>query len=562
VTVTLPAQNVAIQTRDNLIDPIWYEKLKTIERLINAGGGGGGGGGIPEAPNDGSTYGRKNLGWSKALDLAGGTLTGPLILAADPTTALGTATKQYVDTHAGGTVTNTGGALTLNDIVLGAGGNDIKVLGSLGTATTLLHGNASGPPTFSAVDLANDIIGNLAISHLNSSIGASSTTFWRGDGTWATPAGGGGGMAIGGAVISGTPGSVLFIDAGGNLGQDNASFFWDDTNYVLGVGHTGAMNSAYNLNGVPAIFTIPNASGNNWFEGNAGNKTLTGYANFGTGDFCLSSVTNAYQNVGVGSFALQSTQSDYNNVALGTYALSQLGHGGVGPNSDNFAIGYNTMGNTTQAQGTIAIGAASLSNIGNGGGVSDSNIAIGIGAGFSLGATAGTSTHKNIFIGTNSGSSVTGISNYNVWIGGYSGPSSTAFSYTCAISDGSGFNLNLDFNVTHSAVWSMNTNTQVGNATGANGLHIYNMQNGVAGTTNYERAVLDWNPHSNIFNIGSQAGGTGTIRIIAVDGFQKAGAPVVGDLPSGTWGLINDTSGGNTWLCYNAAGTLRKVQLV
>lgn len=35
------------------------------------------------------------------LPLAGGTLTGPLILAADPTTALGAATKQYVDAHAG-----------------------------------------------------------------------------------------------------------------------------------------------------------------------------------------------------------------------------------------------------------------------------------------------------------------------------------------------------------------------------------------------------------------------------------------------------------------------------
>jgi hypothetical protein len=55
-----------------------------------------------EAPNDGFTYGRQSLTWAKALNLAGGTLTGNLILNADPSTALGAATKQYVDSHTSG----------------------------------------------------------------------------------------------------------------------------------------------------------------------------------------------------------------------------------------------------------------------------------------------------------------------------------------------------------------------------------------------------------------------------------------------------------------------------
>lgn len=50
---------------------------------------------------------------------------------------------------------------------------------------------------------------------------------------------GGGGMAIGGAVTSGTQGSVLFIGPGGTLAQDNANFFWDDTNNRLGLGTNG-----------------------------------------------------------------------------------------------------------------------------------------------------------------------------------------------------------------------------------------------------------------------------------------------------------------------------------
>ncbi len=49
-----------------------------------------------------------------------------------------------------GTVTNAA-ALTLSRVVLGAGGDAVSVLGSLGTTTTLLHGNASGAPTFAAV---------------------------------------------------------------------------------------------------------------------------------------------------------------------------------------------------------------------------------------------------------------------------------------------------------------------------------------------------------------------------------------------------------------------------
>jgi hypothetical protein len=58
--------------------------------------------GIADAPSDGSAYGRLSAAWAKVLALAGGTLTGALTLAADPSAPLGAATKQYVDARVGG----------------------------------------------------------------------------------------------------------------------------------------------------------------------------------------------------------------------------------------------------------------------------------------------------------------------------------------------------------------------------------------------------------------------------------------------------------------------------
>jgi len=56
-------------------------------------------------------------------------------------------------------------------------------------------------------------------------------------------------LSIGSAITSGTSGSVLFVDASGNLGQDNANFFWDDSNNRLGIGTASPHEALHIFNG-------------------------------------------------------------------------------------------------------------------------------------------------------------------------------------------------------------------------------------------------------------------------------------------------------------------------
>jgi hypothetical protein len=70
---------------------------------------------------------------------------------------------------ASGTLASSG-ALTQYGVVIGGGAGVAPTSTAAGTTTTVLHGNASGPPTFGAVSLTADVSGTLPVANGGTSL--------------------------------------------------------------------------------------------------------------------------------------------------------------------------------------------------------------------------------------------------------------------------------------------------------------------------------------------------------------------------------------------------------
>lgn len=144
----------------------------------------------------------------------------------------------------------------------------------------------------------------------------------------STSSGGGGSeleIAIGEPVIGGTAGSVLFVDSSGNLAQDNANFFWDDTGNILKLGgHLLVGGLTTDGTGVLQFPTATTSAGGITFGADinafrSGSQTFTWNASVNGSNFYT------FSNLTSGTAALtgiQLRQNNDNSRMLGMYYFS------------------------------------------------------------------------------------------------------------------------------------------------------------------------------------------------------------------------------------------------